>query len=117
MNARALLGIGVVITCSLLVMVIPWREEGRRPSGGDDRAPWRAHIRAVDEALQRGDVGAASRARHEAYIAAIVSRGWEGLIEAGDAARRIGDVATVPQPYVESARANYLAALFRARAF
>ena len=54
----------------------------------------------LDEALARRDIGAAQRHWHDAYRAALGSRRWEGMIEAGDGAR---------------ARQAYLTALLRAR--
>jgi hypothetical protein len=69
----------------------------------------------VTEALARGNVGAAERSAHIAYAAALASRSWEGLLEAGDAHRRIGEVSGQRAAAAAQAREAYLAALFRAR--
>ena len=58
--------------------------------GGDPAAPWTVHIRQVDDALAKRDLSAAERAWHDAYAAALASRRWEGMVEVGDAVRRIG---------------------------
>ncbi len=77
--------------------------------------PWAAHIREVDEALARKNVGSAQRAWRDAYLAAFESQPWEGMVEVGDAALRIGAVAGLRQTGEATARWAYLAALSRAR--
>src|SRR5258705_58648 len=54
---------------------------------------WRAHVGTIEQALARHDVSAAVRAWHDAYGAALASRGWEGMIAVGDAFLRIGTEA------------------------
>jgi hypothetical protein len=78
-------------------------------------APWTLHIAAVDAALRKGDVSAASAAATDAYRAAQASRRWDGLVEAADAYLRLADAAGAPRAGVPRARELYLAALFRAR--
>ncbi len=78
-------------------------------------APWAAHIREMDEALAKKNLNAALRAWDDAYLAAIGSRFWEGMIEVGDASLRIGAVAGLGKAAQATARRSYLAALFRAR--
>jgi len=68
---------------------------------------WAPAVQAVDEALSRKDVAAAERAWHEAYLDALASRRWEGMVAVGDAALRMG-----ARP---KARQSYLLALQRAR--
>src|ERR1700674_776662 len=46
---------------------------------------WRAHVALIDHALARHDVGAAVGAWHDAYGAALTSRGWDGMLAVGDA--------------------------------
>lgn len=82
---------------------------------GDPAAPWTDHLQQVDDALAKRDVGAAERAWHDAFGAALRSRRWEGLVEIGDAARRIGEIAGSRKAYDATARRIYLTALFRAR--
>ncbi len=71
-------------------------------------APWEAPVRAVSEALARGDRGAAERAWRDAWSGALAARGWEGMAAAGDAALRMGEIGY--------ARKAFLETLFRARA-
>jgi hypothetical protein len=76
---------------------------------------WYAHIGTVHDALARGDVSAAARAWHAGYPAVLGSRGWEGLLEAGDAYLRLGEASGTRQAAEVRARDLYLRALFRAR--
>jgi hypothetical protein len=76
---------------------------------------WAAQLRAMDEALARGDVRAAQAAWREAYAAAHVGRGWPGMLAVGDAALRLGHDAGATEIYAGRARRVYLTALLRAR--
>lgn len=73
------------------------------------------HLTAVDNALARSNVSAAVRAWHDAYNVALVSGGWEPLIEVGDAFLRIGDAAGAPAASKANARHVYMSALRRAQ--
>jgi hypothetical protein len=75
---------------------------------------WTAHVASVDQALARHDVSAAVAAWQDAYGAALASRGWEGMIEVGDAFLRIGAEAGSPRGARPNARQAYLNALIRA---
>ena len=75
---------------------------------------WAASIRAMDEALARGDMGAALRARQAAHRAALGSRGWEGLAAVGDASLRLGNASGLRPAMEPEARRAYLLALSRA---
>ncbi len=76
---------------------------------------WRAHVGTVDQALARHDVSAAVGAWHDAYGAALASRGWEGMLAVGDAFLRIGAEAGTVSGSRSNARQAYLNALIRAR--
>lgn len=76
-------------------------------------APERSALRAIDEALTRGDVTTAERTWPEAYSAALRSQRWEGLVAVGDARLRIDQAVGAGSK--TKARETYLAALFRAR--
>ncbi len=78
-------------------------------------APWTPYLEKVDDALVRTDARAAEVAWHEAYLAALGSRRWEGMVEIGDASLRIGEVGGARKAAESRARQAYLAALFRAR--
>jgi hypothetical protein len=75
---------------------------------------WRVHVGTVDQALARHDVSAAVGAWHDAYGAALASRGWEGMLAVGDAFLRIGAEAGAVSGSRSNARQAYLNALIRA---
>lgn len=77
--------------------------------------PWTAHLRRVGDALAQRNLSAADLAWRDAYVAALVSRRWEALVEVGDAYLRIGEVARGRKAAEARARSIYLDALFRAR--
>jgi hypothetical protein len=72
-------------------------------------------LTAIDNALARRDVSAAVRAWHDAYSVALVSGGWQPLIDVGDAFLRIGDAAGTPGASKANARHVYMSALRRAQ--
>jgi hypothetical protein len=72
-------------------------------------------LRDMDQAIGRGDVASAVRARQAAYRAAIASRTWEGFLAAGDAIIRLGEMTQSRSTAEPEARRFYLSALFRAR--
>jgi hypothetical protein len=78
-------------------------------------ATWAAHISRVDQALAEQDVGAAEQAWQDAYVAALGSVRWEGLIEVGDSALRIGEGVGSHNASEAEARDAYWVALVRAR--
>jgi hypothetical protein len=81
---------------------------------GTQEPPWAPYLRGVDEALARGDAGAAERVWRDAYAEAHARRDWEGLIAAGDAWLRIGEARGSRQAAEEKARTIYRLALVRA---
>jgi len=72
-------------------------------------------IRAMDEALAKGDLRTALRAREDARLAALGSPGWEGLVLLGDATLRLGLKSGLRGAMEPAARRAYLFALYRAR--
>ena len=73
---------------------------------------------AVNEAVNRGDVGGATHAWRDAYLEALRTRRWDAMLSVGDAAMRIDTLARRPghpTRFVGEARQAYLSALFRAR--
>jgi hypothetical protein len=80
------------------------------------RAAWVAPLETMNQAIERGDLNSAELAHREAYRAAIASRRWEALLDAGDAARHMGEATRIPQALEPEARRFYLSALLRARA-
>ncbi len=78
-------------------------------------AAWQSPLRGVDDALARKDVSAAVSAWHDAYLAGLGSRRWEGMLAVGGAALRVGEVAPARWAAHAKARQAYLSALLRAR--
>jgi hypothetical protein len=110
---------GIVIAAAILFIVLAVLEvmAGQlTPPASGPAAPWMTHLRQVDDALAKRDVGAAERAWRDAYAAAVASRRWEGMIEVGDVARRIGQATGTQAKADARARWTYRAALYRARA-
>lgn len=90
--------------------------EDRVPAGSEGPdATWLAHIRTVDDALQRKAIEAAIRAWHDAYGAAFAARKWEAMLAVGDAMLRIAKVAGSSHGLKPNARQAYLVGLVRAR--
>jgi hypothetical protein len=82
----------------------------------DDAAvPWAGPIRSVDAALARGQYSLALRTWQDAYAFATADSGWDGLVAAADAYRRIGEATGFRRSADGKARDLYLAALTRAR--
>ena len=73
------------------------------------------YILAMDDALARGDVNAAEKARQAAYLAALGSLRWETMAGAGDAFVRFAESTGVEPTLSPEARRIYLVALYRAR--
>ena len=76
---------------------------------------WAASLRRVDDALAAGRPAEAAAAIHQAYLEALGSRRWQGMVEVGDVARRVGQATAAERTYDPLARQAYLIALFRAR--
>jgi hypothetical protein len=107
---------------ALVVIVIAFRLADVGPTAAASavrtpavEAPWEPSLRSLDAALQQGDAGAANRAWHDGYGAALASGRWEGFVAMGDAVRRIADVTGSRSLGEARSRSLYLAALFRAR--
>jgi hypothetical protein len=83
--------------------------------GPDPDVTWQVHLDRVEAALARHDLVAAEMLWGDAYVAAIKSRHWEGMVAAGDTYRRLGELGGFRKISDAKAREAYLAALFRAR--
>jgi hypothetical protein len=86
-----------------------------RQGGPGTTALWKTHLHLVETELASGHVDVAVRAWHDAYGAALESRGWESMIAVGDAFMKIGHAAGTPNGARMNAREAYLTALIRAR--
>lgn len=104
--------IGGTIVAAVALCTLGVSETLAAPPRGE---PWAAHIHAVDDALAKGNVAAAARAWRQAYIVALGSRRWEGLVEVARADLRLGAASGSRRESERRARALYLSALFRAR--
>jgi hypothetical protein len=84
-------------------------------AGADPDVAWQVQLARVETALARNDLAGAELLWPEAYVAAIKSRHWEGMVAAGDIYRRLGELGGFRKLSDAKAREAYLAALFRAR--
>lgn len=83
--------------------------------GAESQIRWQARLLAVEEAMARGDLLTAERLWRDAYVAALKSRHWQGMVAAGDTYRALGARAGFRTSAVAKSREAYLTALFRAR--
>jgi hypothetical protein len=113
-GSRWRLALVIVAAMTLLAFAI-WEALASRSPARNDLPGWVDHVRRVDESLALKDLGAAIRAWHEAYGAALGSRSWEGMADVADAYLRIGEAAGLRKAWEPRAREAYLNALFRAR--
>ncbi len=81
----------------------------------ESQAFWKIAIQKIDDALATGNVKAAVQEWQAAYRAVMRAEEWEGLLEVGDAYRRIGEVAGRGVPFEAKAREIYRIALSSAR--
>jgi len=112
--AAGLIGLGVVAAVMEVQADLAPLETRRAAHRLQFDTLWRAHVGTIDQALARHDVSAAVGAWHDAYGAALASRGWEGMLAVGDAFLRIGAEARSMSGARSNARQAYLNALIRA---
>jgi hypothetical protein len=108
---QSLIALAIILAAFRVADVAPLRVEA--PVAAEPA--YVLHVRAVDEALARRDTVAAAREWQTAYAAALATPGWEGLVAAGDAARRARHLNGSSGPADAKARTAYLIAFFRAR--
>jgi hypothetical protein len=77
--------------------------------------PWTPAIQQVDTALARKEYSVALRAANDAYMLALATTRWDGMIHAGDLYRRIGEATGLRRSFESKAREAYQKAFFRAR--
>lgn len=114
-RSKWLRALAVIATAMALIALAIVEVLANHAIAEDTTAPWAVHVRNVDDALQTKNVRLALRAWHDAYVAALASRRWDGMVVVGDAYLRIGDAVDFRGAYVPKAREVYLSALFRAR--
>ena len=107
--------ISVVLAAATLLAVLEvTAERGVDPPLSSDTS-LASSLREMEEAIARGAVMAAAKAREETYRAAVTSRTWEDYLAAGDAVLHLGDLTQSRGAAEPDARRLYLCALFRAR--
>lgn len=104
--------IALLIIAAVLAIALAVIEALAAP---EEPGPWAAHLQRLDEALRRNDTALADRAWQDAYVAALGSGRWEGMLAVGDAALRANTATRGRAISRARARHAYLAALFRAR--
>lgn len=111
--------IAILTPIALLLLAVPLvgalQHATSRVPVPDRETLWTEELRRVDKALAERDVSGALRAWREAYVAALASRRWEGMLAVGDSYLRIGELAGNRHAWEPKARESYLIALFRAR--
>ena len=109
--AAGLIGLGLVAAVMEVQADLTPLETRRAAQRLQFDTLWRAHVALMDHALARHDVSAAVGAWHDAYGAALASRGWEGMLAVGDAFLRIGAEAGAVSGSRSNARQAYLKCL------
>jgi hypothetical protein len=115
MNLGARLLLTGVVVATAIAPVVARVSATRGQAEAEVEEPWTPHVRAMDEALVIPDLIAAVGAWYRAHAAALASRGWEGMLVTGQAARRVAEVPSVSRAFLARARQAFLTALFRAR--
>jgi hypothetical protein len=105
----------LAVAAGLMVMLVAVSSPRAATPLGDTGQAWAGFVQQVDAALGQGDIRAAERSAQQAYMSALGSRGWEGMVAAGDAYRRIGEASGARSAVTMKAREAYLTALMRAR--
>jgi hypothetical protein len=108
----ALLVIAALIVALLSILQVA--STGTEAAARADQ-PWAPHLAVVDYALAQGNARAAVAAWHDAYVAVLGARRWDGYADAADAWLRVGGTFNAGVPSRVRARELYLAAFLRAR--
>jgi hypothetical protein len=119
MTACAMIGrFTPLLPVGIILLFLVGSRMGRQPPDLDrqtEEPQWRASLRTMNEALRQKNPRAAEMAWRDAYGAALASRDWEPMLEAGAAYLRIAEVAGTPAARYPKARTAFLAAFYRAR--
>ena len=110
-RVHSVMGVGLI----LLALTACGQSDAGSLSGNKGDA-WTVHVRKVHEALAKKDISGAESAWLKAYVTALIwNRGWESMIEVGDAALSIGEAAGFRKAVADRARQSYMFAFIRAR--
>jgi hypothetical protein len=101
----------VVSTALALISLTAGEQAARAEADG----PWTSALRELDGALARKEYTAALRLANDAHALALATARWDGMVAAGEAYRRIGEVTGLRASFDAKAREAYRKALFRAR--
>ena len=99
----------VIVALAIVEVLVAAAPPLPAPSG------WNAPLERADDALRDGDVAQALAWWQEARREALRSGTWEGMIEIGDASRRLAAGDRVRREGDARARQAYMTALVRAR--
>ena len=106
---------GRAVVAGIIVLTLAAGLAGAAMGGPAGPTPWADSLKAFDVALAQGHVAVAERALQSAHAAALGSLTWEGMVEVGDAYRRLAEASSAWRPRDTRAHDAYLSALFRAR--
>lgn len=96
--------------------VVLTRVEAAMAAGTSAAEPaWAAPLHTLENAVSAGDAKAAGHAWQQAYLSALGTRRWDGMLAVGDAALQIGAAGGSRSAAVARARKAYLVGLTRAR--
>lgn len=104
-----------VILLVLAALVVARAVAGPVGVAAQERQDWRGHLERAESAASRRDVASALKAIEQAYVAALETGRWEGVIEYADAVIRLRDRAGLGRATDAKAREAYSIALRRAR--
>jgi hypothetical protein len=107
------LGVAALVLIILALAIVEVLVAAAPPAVG--AGSWTMPLERAEEALRDGDVRQALAWWREARSVALRSQQWEGLVEVGDASRRLGARGGFHREGEAYARDAYMAALARAR--
>jgi hypothetical protein len=117
-SKHAHLVIAVAVVAMLIILIalaVTEAAASHEHFAGNSDASWTGHLRTLDDALAKKNISAAERALQQAYLAALGSRRWEGMVEVGDATLQVGEASGYRKVSQVKARRVYLEAFVRAR--
>ena len=115
-HAHLVIAVAVVaMLIALIALALTEAATSHEQLAGNSHTSWTDHLRTLDDALAKKNISAAERALQQAYLAALGSRRWEGMVEVGDAALRVGEASGYRKVSEAKARRMYLHAFVRAR--
>ena len=107
------IGVAALIVVVVALAIVEVLVAAAPPAFGP--SSWSIPLERSEEALRDGDVSQALAWWQEARQEALRSNRWEGLIEVGDASRRLGIRSGFRRDGEAQARQAYMTALLRAR--